>query len=71
MELPAKVLVYSQLLNLNATSGMLMAVRPEGFYELRLTSQGKLHTVLAPVAATAIVFAEPEPEVMPEDLIER
>lgn len=71
MELPAKVLVYNQLLNLNATVGTLMAIRPEGFYELRLSSQGKLHTVLAPVASTAIVFAEPEPEVLPEELIER
>lgn len=71
MDLPAKVLVYNQLLNLNAAVGTLMAVRPEGFYELRLTSQGKLHRVLLPVAATAVVFAEPEPEVLPEGLIER
>ncbi len=71
MDLPAKVLVYNQLLSLNATLGTLMAIRPEGLYEVRLSSQGKLHTVLLPVAATALVFAEPEPEVLPEDLIER
>lgn len=71
MDLPAKVLVYNQLLSLNATLGTLMAIRPEGFYEVRLSSQGKLHTVLLPVAASALVFAEPEPEVLPEDLIER
>lgn len=71
MDLPTKVLVYNQLLSLNATLGTLMAIRPEGFYELRLSSQGKLHTVLLPVASTALVFAEPEPEVLPEDLIER
>jgi|YNPBryantNP2012_1023418.scaffolds.fasta_scaffold00790_15 hypothetical protein len=71
MDLPAKVLVYSELLKLNATVGTLMAIRPEGFYELRLVSQGKPHRVLLPVSGTAIVFAEPEPEVLPEDLIER
>jgi hypothetical protein len=71
MDLPAKVLVFNQLLNLNNAVGTLMAVRPEGFYELRLSSQGKLHRVLLPVASTALVFADPEPEVLAEDLIER
>lgn len=71
MELPTKVLVYSQILNLSGVAGTLVAIRPEGCYELRLVSQGRLHLVLLPVDQTGIVFAEPEPEVMPESDIER
>jgi hypothetical protein len=71
MELPTKVLVYSQILSLSGVAGTLVAIRPEGCYELRLVSQGKLHLVLLPITETGIVFAEPEPEVMPESDIER
>jgi hypothetical protein len=71
MELPNKVLVYSQILGLSGTSGTLVDVRSEGCYELRLVSQGKLHVVLLPIAQTGLVFADPEPDVMPEDNIER
>jgi hypothetical protein len=71
MELPSKVLVYSQILGLSGTSGTLIDIRPEGCFELRLTSQGKLHSVLLPIAQTGLVFAEPEPEVIPVDNIER
>jgi hypothetical protein len=71
MELPTKVMVYSQLLNLSGTQGTLVAVRPEGCFELRLVSQGKTHVVLLPIGQTGLVFAEPEPEVIPEAAIER
>jgi len=71
MELPSKVLVYSQILGLAGTSGTLIDIRREGCFELRLTSQGKLHSVLLPIAQTGLVFAEPEPEVLPVDNIER
>jgi hypothetical protein len=71
MEVPARVMVYNQLLSLSGTLGLLVAVRPDGCYELRLPSQGKVHTVLLPVAQTALVYAEPEPETAPELGIER
>lgn len=71
MELPAKVMVYSQILGLSGTQGTLVAVRNDGCYELRLLSQGRTHLVLLPVDQTGIVFAEPEPEVPPEMGIER
>jgi len=71
MELPSKVLVYTQILEQSPLTGTLVDIRPEGCYELRLTSSGKLHLVLLPVAQTGIVFAEPEPEVMAEENIER
>jgi len=71
MELPSKVLVYSQILGLSGTAGTLIDIRPEGCFELRLTSQGKLHSVLLPIAQTGLVFAEPEPDVVPVENIER
>ncbi len=71
MELPCKVLVYSQILGLSGTPGTLVAVREDGCYELRLTSQGKLHLVLLPIAQTGLVFAEAEAEVPMVDSIER
>jgi hypothetical protein len=71
MELPSKVLVYSQILGLSGTAGTLVDIRPEGCFELRLTSQGKLHAVLLPISQTGLVFAEPEPDVMAEENIER
>jgi hypothetical protein len=71
MELPSKVMVYSQILGLNGTQGTLVAIRPDGCYELRLVSQGKPHMVLLPVAQTGLVMADPELEVPLESAIER
>ena len=62
MDLPTRVFVYSSILNLSGAAGTLVAVRPEGCFELRLISQGKPHTVLLPINGTGIVVAEPEPE---------
>jgi hypothetical protein len=71
MDLPCKVLVYSQILGLSGTAGTLIAVREEGNYELHLPSQGKVHAVLLPIAQTGLVFADPEDEVQPTIDIER
>ncbi len=71
MELPSKVLVYTQIMEQSPIAGTLVDIRPEGCYELRLASQGKLHQVLLPISQTGIVFAEPEPDVIPEENIER
>jgi len=71
MEVPARVMVYNQLLGLSGTQGLLVALRPDGCYELQLPSQGKVHTVLLPVSQTALVYVEPAPESSPETEIER
>ncbi|MFH1177574.1 MAG: hypothetical protein V1750_09230 [Acidobacteriota bacterium] len=71
MELPAKVQIYSQILSLSGALGTLMAVRPEGYYELHLPSQGKEHTVFLPVTQTGIAFVEAELEVIPTPDVER
>jgi hypothetical protein len=64
-------MVYNQLLGLSGTQGLLVAVRRDGCYEVQLPSQGKVHTVLLPMAQTALVYAEPEPETATELGIER
>ena len=71
MELPAKVMIHCQLMSLSGTQGVLVAIRPEGIYELRLISQGKTHSVLLPVAMAGLIFSEPEPDVQLETAIER
>ncbi len=71
MELPTKVMVYSQILGLSGTVGTLVSIRPEGCFELRLLSQGKIHLVLLPIAQTGLVFAEAEAEVIAETEVER
>ena len=71
MDVPAKVMVYNQLLGLSGTVGLLVALRPDGCYEVQLPSQGKVHTVLLPVAQSVLVYVEPEAETPPETNIER
>lgn len=72
MELPARVLVYCQLMSLSKHPAILVAVRPEGYYELRLTSQdGRQHLTLLPVDQSVLVFAEAEVEVPTDMRIER
>ena len=71
MDVPARVMVYNQLLGLSGTHGLLVAVRREGLYELQLPSQGKIHSVLLPIAQTVLVYAEPEAETPVDMSIER
>jgi len=50
----------------------LVAIRPEGYYELRLTFQdGRQHLTLMPIPQSVLVFTEPEVEVAVEMAIER
>lgn len=71
MDIPQDVFVYSQILGLSGTQGTLIAIRPEGYYELRLISKGRPHVALLPIAHTGLVAAEPEPDIAMESAIER
>ena len=59
MDLPAKVVIFCPTLELKNKPGRLMAVSPNGFYEIWLDFSERNHTVLLPVAGTALVFSEP------------
>lgn len=71
MDLPAPVQISNDLLGLKGHKGVLVAVSPHGFYELRLEFGGRQHKVLLPVEATAVVFRQPEAEFAAEGEIER
>lgn len=71
MDMPQEVFVYSQILGLSGTQGTLIAIRSEGYYELRLVSKGRPHLALLPVTQTGLVAVEPEPEIAMESAIER
>lgn len=68
MELPARVVVFCPILELKNKPARLVAVTPHGFYEVRIDLGERNHTALLPIAATAIVFQEPNvsTEMMPE-----
>ena len=72
MELPARVIVTCQILGYSNRPATLVALRPEGIYELHLRLQdGREHTVLMPVQQTCVVLEEPELEVSLDAAIER
>ncbi len=63
MEIPGKVLLYCPLVDAKGTHATLVAISPQGYYQLTVTVKGKTHTMLVPVNQAALLFAEPEPEV--------
>jgi len=63
MDIPAKVSVYSPLVDAKGTPGKLIAVHEEGFYQVEVSIKGRFHTMLLPVSGTALIFTQPEPEV--------
>ena len=59
MDLPARVIVFCPTLELKNKPGRLIAVSSNGYYEVWLDFADRNHTVLLPVAGTALVFQEP------------
>ena len=59
MELPARVVVYCPILEIKNKPARLVGFSPHGYYEVRLDVGERNHTALLPIAATALVFQEP------------
>jgi hypothetical protein len=59
LDLPARVIVFCPTLELKNKPGRLMAVSPQGYYELWLDFADRNHAVLLPIAGTALIFQEP------------
>jgi len=59
LDLPARVIVFCPTLELKNKPGRLVAVSSNGYYEVWLDFADRNHTVLLPVAGTALVFQEP------------
>ncbi|MCL4819455.1 MAG: hypothetical protein KJ067_09950 [Vicinamibacteria bacterium] len=71
IEKEGAIKVYSEVLGAKGAKARLVKVWPEGFYEVRLESGGRLFTTLLPVGTTVILAADPEPEVATLDVVER
>lgn len=71
MELPARVVIFCPTLELKNKPGRLMAVSAHGYFEIWLDFAERNHTVLLPIAGTALVFAEPNTTGEPIEDIER
>lgn len=70
MEIPAKVSVFNEQLQLKGKAGTLISIN-EGFYEIVLEVQQRNHTVLFPVEQTVIIFNEAIPTISADFEVER
>jgi hypothetical protein len=68
MDLPARVVIYCPALELKNKPGRLVALSPQGYYEVLVDIGERTHTALLPIHSTALVFADPQPasETMPD-----
>ena len=71
MEIPAKISVFSPILEIKGNAGTLIAVNEQGFYEVALQVKDRMHTVLFPIAGTVILFSDPRPQAGAEFEVER
>jgi hypothetical protein len=71
MEIPGKVSVFCPLIDAKGTPATLVAVSPQGYYQLEVSIKGQLHAMLVPISHTAMYFTDPEPERPSDFEIER
>lgn len=61
MEMPAEVMVHNEQLGMKGTRAVLLQVHPDGYYELNVRFGERVHRVMLPIGATAVIAKEPEP----------
>jgi hypothetical protein len=71
MDLPAEIQIHNQLVGLKGGRGTLVAIHPEGFYEVKCPFGQSTHRVLLPIQETVIIFRQPELDYASEMEIER
>ncbi|MHB0971640.1 MAG: hypothetical protein ACYC7A_15360 [Thermoanaerobaculia bacterium] len=71
MEIPAKVAVFNGVLEVKGKVGTLITIADVGYYEINIEVNGKLHTVLFPIADTVVVFNDAIPQIAPDFEVER
>jgi len=72
MDLPSRVIVFSPAMEIKNKPATLVAILPNGYYELWMEFSGRQHTVFAPISQTGLIFNEPEEETGTlSDVIER
>ena len=55
MELPAEVKIHNETLSMKGRDGRLLAIHPEGFFELTTLFGNSEHRVLLPIAETVLI----------------
>jgi hypothetical protein len=71
MEIPAKVSVFNRTLEIKGKAATLVAISPEGYFEVVLEFQQRNHTVLFPIAETVLIFNEALPQIAADFEVER
>lgn len=52
----------AEIIKAKSAKGKLVRIADEGFYEVRLTLNGKSHTAFLPISTTVLVAAVPDGE---------
>ena len=60
MELPAAVMIRNEQMGMKGTKGTLLAVSPDGYYEVNVRFGDNLHRVMLPVEHTVLISQDPE-----------
>lgn len=71
MELPVRVIIFCPTIEFKNKQGRLLAISEQGYYEVRMDFADRNHTVLLPIADTALIFADPNITGEPIPEIER
>ena len=71
MELPVRVIIFCPTIEFKNKQGRLVAISDDGYYEVRMEFADRNHTVLLPIANTALIFADPNVTGEPMPEIER
>ena len=69
MDLPTEVKIHNEALGMKGRDGRLVAVHPEGYYELTAKLGEREHRLLLPLAATTLIASEAE-EAWTEESVE-
>ena len=59
MDIPSKVLVTSPQFGINKQDGTLIAVSPNGYYEVNVLVGSNTHAMLLPIGFTSLMASEP------------
>ena len=62
MEIPGNVSLYCPMVDAKGTAAVLVAVTPQGYYQLEVLIKGKRHTMFVPIGQAALCFTDEEPE---------
>lgn len=62
MEMPVAVMIHNELLGMKGKEGTLLAIQPDGYYEVTVAFGASDHRMLLPIATTVLISAQPEEE---------